>query len=71
MADNYISDNLKKLRARKGVTQTEIAKAIGVPVSTYNAYETGQNIPRDEKKKAIAEYYGLTVGYIFFNKITH
>ena len=68
---NYIAANLKELRKRKGVTQAEIARALGVPATTYNAWETGQNIPRDDMKVAIAEYYGRTVGFIFFNKITH
>lgn len=71
MSDNYIGYNLKYLRKRKGITQTALAEAIGVPVTTYNAWETGQNIPRDEKKKAIADYYGLSVGYIFFKPIAH
>ena len=71
LKDNYIGDNLRELRRRKGVTQTEVAKAIGVPVSTYNAYETGQNTPKDGTKMAIADYFGLTVQYIFFKRITH
>lgn len=71
LKDNYIADNLRELRRRKGVTQTEVAKAIGIPATTYNAYETGQNIPRDDTKVAIANYFGKTVQYIFFKRITH
>lgn len=71
MSDNYIGENLKYLRLRKGVKQVEIAKALDIPVTTYNAWEKGVNIPRDEAKKAVADYYGLSVGYIFFKPITH
>ena len=71
VANNYIKDNLKILRERKGLTQTAVAKALGVGTTTYNAWETGQNIPRDEMKVKIAEFYGLSVGYIFFKPITH
>lgn len=71
VTDNYIKDNLKLLRERKGLTQTAVSKALGVGVTTYNAWETGQNIPRDEMKVKIAEFYGLSVGYIFFKPITH
>lgn len=71
MTDNYIKDNLKFLRKRKGLSQTDVAKAINVGITTYNAWETGQNIPRDEMKVKIAEFYGLSVGYIFFKPITH
>ena len=71
MEDNYIAENLRELRIRKGVSQTAVARALGVPVTTYHAWESGQNIPRDPMKKAIAEYYGRTVGFIFFNRIAH
>lgn len=71
MNDNYIGDNLRYLRAKKGVTQTEVAKAVGIPVTTYNAYETGQNVPRDEVKLKIANYFNRTVQFIFFNRIAH
>ena len=71
LKDNYIAENLRELRKRKGVTQAEVAKALGMPYTTYNAYETGQNIPRDDVKVKIANYYGKTVQYIFFRRITH
>jgi transcriptional regulator with XRE-family HTH domain len=71
LSSNYIADNLRYLRKRKGVTQTEVAKAHGVPATTYNAYETGQNVPRDDMKLKIADYYGRSVQFIFFKQITH
>lgn len=71
LEDNYIGENLKILRKRKNLTQTAVAKALDVPITTYNAWEQGVNTPRDEKKKAIADFYGLSVGYIFFKPITH
>ena len=71
VSDNSIKDNLKFLRERKKLTQTAVSKALGVNTSTYNAWETGQNIPRDEMKVKIAEFYGLSVGYIFFKPISH
>lgn len=71
MEGNYIADNLRYLRKRKGVTQTEVAKALGIPTTTYNAYETGQNVPRDEMKLKIADYFDRSVQFIFFKRITH
>ena len=71
MEDNYIADNLRYLRKRKGITQTELAKTLGIPVTTYNAYETGQNMPRMETMQKIADFYGRTVQFIFFKRITH
>lgn len=69
MRDNHIGENLRYLRKKKGVTQTEVAKTLGVPTSTYNAWETGQNIPRDVMKQRIAEYFSRSVQFIFFNRI--
>lgn len=71
MENNYIKDNLKTLRERKGLTQTAVSRALGVKLTTYNAWENGINIPRDEMKVKIAEFYGLSVGYIFFKPIAH
>lgn len=71
MENNYIGDNLRYLRKKKNVTQTEVAKALGIPVTTYNAYETGQNVPRDEVKRKIADYFDRSVQFIFFKRITH
>ena len=71
MTNNYIADNLRYLRNKKGVSQTAVAKALGVPITTYHAWETGENTPRDPMKIAIAEYYGRTVQFIFFNRIAH
>ena len=71
MNNTYIADNLRYLRNKKGLTQTELAKELGIPVTTYNAYETGQNVPRDQIKQRIANYYSRSVQYIFFKPIAH
>ena len=51
------------LRGKK--SQSEVAKAIGIATSTLGMYETGQRIPRDGIKIALAKYYGTTVQKIF------
>lgn len=71
LENNYIGDNLRYLRKKKNLTQTELAKELGIPTTTYNAYETGQNVPRDEMKRKIANYYNRTVQFIFYTRITH
>lgn len=57
---------LVELRGEK--SQSEVAKAIGIATSTLGMYETGQRIPRDSIKIALAEYYGTTVQEIFFTE---
>lgn len=60
---------LKELRGEK--TLYEVAKAVGVTTSSMYMYESGERIPRDEIKMALANYYGRSVSYIFFGEESH
>lgn len=40
-----LSDNLKKLRERAGMTQAELAEAVGVSQPTMAQYESGLKVP--------------------------
>lgn len=64
MDSEKIAKKLVALRGEK--TREEVAKAIGVSISAMAMYETGARIPRDETKKRIAKYFGVTVEEIFF-----
>ena len=57
-------EKLRKLRGSK--TQREVARDLSLSVSAYNQYETGQRTPSDENKRKIAQYYGRTVQFLFF-----
>lgn len=65
MDKQKIAMNLKSLRGN--TSQAEVARAIGITPAAMTNYEQGIRIPRDEVKKKIAEYYGVTVESIFFN----
>lgn len=55
-------DKLKQLRLDKGVTQSDIAKAIGISPATIGNYEQGTREPRRiETLEKIAEYFGVSV----------
>ena len=60
-----IAEKLIAMRGEK--TQAEVAKSIGISKSSLAMYETGQRIPRDEIKLALANYYGATIQDIFFS----
>ncbi len=60
-----LSDRLKKLRISAGLTQTELGKIIGVGKTTISMYETGNSTPSDEIKLKIAEYFNVSVDYLF------
>lgn len=54
MGDNF-NENLRIARERKGMTQKEVADAIGVAKSTYSLYESGNREPNVMTIKKIAD----------------
>lgn len=68
---NYerVAENLINLR--NGRSRGEVAKAVGISVSTLQMYENGQRIPRDNIKIKLANFYGVTVQIIFFDSEQH
>lgn len=60
---------LKELRGDK--TQQEVAEGIGITKSALAMYERDERIPRDEVKIRIAEYFGVSLLYLFFNGSEH
>ncbi|MFI3202650.1 MAG: helix-turn-helix transcriptional regulator [Eubacteriales bacterium] len=56
----------KLIELRRGKSQSEVAKSIGIATSTLGMYETEQRIPRDSIKIMLADYYNTTVQKIFF-----
>ncbi|MBE5922626.1 MAG: helix-turn-helix transcriptional regulator [Lachnospiraceae bacterium] len=57
--------SLKELRARKNLTQSEVAEIMGISVQTYNAWEKDVSNVAIGKVNALAEFFGVTVGEIF------
>lgn len=61
----------KLVDARGNRTQKCVANELGISQSALNMYENGERVPRDEIKERIAEYYGTSVGFLFFNEEVH
>ena len=58
-------DVLKQLRDAKGITQSELAYAIGVQPGAIGNYEQGQRMPKDDKTWVkIAQYFNVSVDYL-------
>ena len=55
------AENLAALRRIKGLSQEELAAAIGVSRQTLSKYETGESLPDIERSRAIAEYFGVSL----------
>ena len=48
-------------REKAGMTQNEVAKALGVNQSAVSFWESGRNQPRGKQMVKLAKLYGVTV----------
>lgn len=64
MDKKVIGERLKKLRGDK--TMRQVAEDLGISYSAISMYENGERSPKDNVKKILADYYGTTVGALFF-----
>lgn len=56
---------LRELREDHDMNQREIAEMLGIQQTVYSRYERGfQNIPLEHLVK-LADYYGVSMDYIF------
>lgn len=55
-------ENLKRLREAKGLTQAQVAEAMGSAKNTYIGYEKGTREPRLSELKKLAEVLGVDLG---------
>lgn len=56
----YISENLKKQRKLKELTQEQLADILGVSFQAISKWERGEGYPDIELLPTIAEYFGIT-----------
>lgn len=64
MDSKKIGERLRKLRGNR--SQREVADACGITDMAISLYESGERIPRDETKIALAKFYETSVEAIFF-----
>lgn len=56
-----LGDVIRSLREKKGFTQEEAAKKLGIPRSTYSNYELGKREPDLKTIKDIADFYSVNI----------
>lgn len=54
-----IAANMKRLRIEKGLTQEDVARAIGITWRNYQRYERGAVVPRSYNIEAAAKVFGV------------
>lgn len=56
-----IGDRIKQLRKEKGISQRDMAKSLGINVSTYSNYENNHREPSSEIIKQVSKVLGVSV----------
>ena len=56
--------NIKDIRMQKGLTQSEVASALGVSSVVYSRYENGKRQPSIDTLIQMADIFGVTVDYL-------
>lgn len=64
MDKKEIASRLRKARGNR--TRKEVADALGIAYSTLNMYEFAQRVPKDEIKRRIADFYGMSIEELFY-----
>ncbi|MDF3000701.1 MAG: yqaE [Bacillota bacterium] len=56
--------NLRNARVSMNLTQSQVAKQLGISVSTYTKYETASNEPDLTMLVKLADFYHLSVDFL-------
>lgn len=59
-----LGNRIRELRAEKGVTLTELEDSTGLSTSAVSQYENGNRKPKIETWQKLADYFGVSVGYL-------
>lgn len=57
----FISENIRNLRIKKGITQETLAEFLGVSFQSVSRWERGEGYPDITMLPSIAEYFGVSV----------
>lgn len=55
---------LKALRKKNGLTQVELAEAVGLPKSSISMYESGQRKPKYETIEMFADFFNVDIALL-------
>ena len=60
-----LGSRLRKLREKKNLTQSEVAKMNGISLRSYSKYECGHAMMYVKTLFKLARFYGVTVSSLF------
>lgn len=61
------NERLRSLRERKGLSQGEAAKKMGIVRTTYSNYEAGNREPDNDTLKKFSEFFEVSTDYLLGN----
>ncbi|WP_302950065.1 helix-turn-helix transcriptional regulator [uncultured Selenomonas sp.] len=61
------SSKLKELRAKKGLSQAELAKRLGVTQQAVGRWERDKNLPDNGVLKKISSLFGVSIDFLLDN----
>lgn len=61
-------EHLQALMNSKGMRISDLARATGISYSTFTDWKSGRCVPKYEKMKKIADYFGVSVDYLLSQK---
>ncbi len=73
MLSSYLytmTNDVRRLREERGLSQGQLAEALQVSRQTVNAIETGRYLPSLPLAFAIARYFGRAIEEIFHERAT-
>ena len=61
---NNFKERLRELRNDKGLKQSQVAKALNIPESTYSNWEQGRREPDINGIIMLCKYFDVRAGYL-------
>ena len=59
-----IAEKIKLLREKRNMTQTDVAKELGITRSSVNAWEMGISVPSTQYVIELAKLFGVSTDYL-------
>ena len=64
-SNRSMASRIKAARMNKGLSQSDVAKTLGITRQAYNIYETGKTYPRTKMLEQLAEIFEVPMSYFF------
>ena len=68
MKEMNISQNIAELRKKKGITQEQLAQALNISPQAVSKWETNTSQPDIQTLPLVADFFGVSVDYLFYGQ---